>query len=214
MSRRILIFLAYVQCSFFWMELGFAKNFLGNWQFECQDPTAVSRDHQGRIYSFESVIICDISGNRGEIENIGPRFLHWLESNPDFDIKKKIELDHEMDETAYQLELLEKRDSGHGVMRILSDSMLLSKDSKFLFSNVSRSIKASDRAKYTVSENFEVALTKKRIDAFELKVRKFVKIKKPSLAPRSLFFSEVKKGMKKDIDTTSYKYARLLSSYL
>ncbi|MFK7825593.1 MAG: hypothetical protein AB8G05_15690 [Oligoflexales bacterium] len=215
MSRHILNFLALLHFCALWNTDAFAfKDFFGNWRLVCQEPSADSLDDKGKIYSFESMIICEISGNQGAIENLVPGIIRWLDYNPDFNIRKKILLDDENGRLSYQLEFLETRDSGHGIMKILSDSMLVTKDSKFLFSSVSRSIKASGSAKHTVSETFEVALKKKYGGSFEVKVSKFVKINKPTMAPKSIFMRKVIREMTKDIDLTANKYVKLLASYL
>ena len=59
-----------------------------------------------------------------------------------------------------------------------------------------------------------VSLQMKSNDRFDVEFSKLVKIKKPSLAPSSLFRSEVKKGMKKDIKATAKKYLWHIATFL
>ena len=191
-----------------------AKNFSDPWHLDCQEPTADFKGNHGKEYSFESIRDCKLLGFSGSIENMGPDFMHWLEVDPSFDIRKKVEVIRTDGASNFDLELIEYRDSGHGMMKIYYDSKVISEKRSFFLKSDSRSIKASGDAKYTISEIFELSLEEKASNTLNFKVKKFVKIKKPTIAPASLFKSEVKKGMRKDIKLTATRYIKQLSLIL
>ena len=88
------------------------------------------------MYTFKSVRLCELSGRTGSLVQISPSLMDWLEINPDFDIRKRIDLELEDGKIDYNLEFIESRDSGHGMMQIFSDSKLQNDSQGFQMTSI------------------------------------------------------------------------------
>mgnify|MGYP001330074167 CR=1 FL=1 len=169
----------------------------GNYQFKVSKKINLSLNFQKGV----------------SIVNLTRDYLNYFKTSSIYDTNEiNISMEDGGKESVISFSMKEQRQTSHGSMVLEGKSHLRSSKEQLTYTFKTISIKASGNASYTKSEEQIVSLRKEDSDSYSLTVSKVVEVDKPFFAPKAIFESEVKKGLREDIENYAKQYLEILET--
>ena len=169
----------------------------------CGEIKSEYTGREGKNYVFTAEQKCTLKKevliNYEKIEKV---FIKSLQDDRSYE---KIEVEENsiyQNEPAIHLDLVQNKNTKHGRMILTGDMHIVynAKTQSYKNHYITRKIKASGNAANTKAVEDLIILSKED-DHFSFSAKRTIKVKKPFIAPKNLFISEARKGLKKDLPT-------------
>ena len=168
----------------------------GNYQFEVSQNLIVEVDSEDQ---------------RVSTSEVSSRYLNYLQKSSSYQILGEVEKKSwNKSDSMSSFKMKEERQTDHGDMEIVGKSKIVVGSDEFFYHFMSSKIQASGNASYTKSEVQMVHMQVENSSTYILEFVKKVEVDKPFLAPRSIFESRVKEGMRKDIEDFAREHLSLI----
>jgi hypothetical protein len=197
-----LIYTLFISC-FMCSNLSFA-----NVTCEPANIEYLDNDPSQYHYHFKAKQKCRIPSNNVQISKLAQTYYKAIIKDADYEVKSK----QQQDSDYYRLDVVYTFESDKGTLKLSGPLSLIIKDQDvFSYEFSPEVIDAKGDVKYTRKTQDSVVVRDNN-GAYELDIEKTVTIKKPWIAPEFIFLSEVKKGLKIDMQKVSQDHIKILSS--
>ena len=197
-----LIYTLFISC-FIGSNLSFA-----NVTCEPTNIEYLGNDSNQYHYNFKANQKCRIPSNNVQISNLGQIYYNSISRNKNYNVRSVQQNNSEY----YNLDVVYTFKSEKGILKLSGPLKLILKDQDIFYYNFNPEITDSEGdVKYTRKTQDSVVVRSSN-GAYELDIEKTVTIKKPWIAPEFIFLSEVKKGLKVDMQKVSQDHIEILSS--
>ena len=177
----------------------------------CESAKFEKKGSKKDIYHFQVSTRCTIQGTHFSSDGITDVIRDSIDGKNGFEIISSETIENE-GHTGEHFILKEARETDFGKMNLDLEGSITANDTELTFQKHSTNIQASGNAKYTVAESSKITIQNLETSSLDVSILVNISIRKSKIAPKKIFYKQVKKGMVKELDKSSKKFHDLVKS--